>query len=649
MSNVVEFIYRLQDQVSGTLTKIAGTATKVAGNMHQVQTANQGVSNSNREVASSSSMAERGFSNLAKMAGAYIGVMQGFRATKWFGGLGMDMEQTRAKFEVMLGSLEKGNAMIAKLNEFANKTPFENADLIKNSETMLAFGINSEKILPTLKSLGDVAMGDKNKLSGLTLAYSQAASTGRLMGQDLLQMINQGFNPLLIISQKTGKSMAELKKEMEAGRISFDMVEDAFRTATSEGGQFYGMMDKMSEKASGKWSNFMGNLTSKLTEYSERITPFIGMLFDFGIKLVDNFDQIASVIWRILTPVRALVVGLAAMVTFFANNHAALIALVVVLSTYRLLMWQAALAAKGWTIASIIQFNWLVLLEKAQALLNATILKSPIMWIVAGIGLLVGWLIILKKRTKEAVDEVYNLNAAAQKHAADERARLDMIFDKLRKTNPKSEERNKLAKELNRMYPDTLKNINLEKAGLEELESAYNKIVDAINRKAMARAAEDRLVELYKQINSLQASNVVQVQKSDAIPEVMASYGGITSDVNASQRNVHKGIIDVNNAKIKNLKDQVASLNKTIFNNESAAMAEGLLDGGGGGGGATSSVGGLTSSGRKQTNININFRNLIENYHSKAVTVADNAREVEDKLIESLLRVVNSANTIATQ
>src|SRR5690606_25401177 len=95
------------------------------------------------------------------------------------------------------------------------------------------------------KAIGDIAMGDANKMNSLTLAYSQMTSTGKLMGQDLLQMINAGFNPLNEISKKTGKSIGDLKKEMEQGKISANMVEKAFIGATSEGGQFYMMAEKM--------------------------------------------------------------------------------------------------------------------------------------------------------------------------------------------------------------------------------------------------------------------------------------------------------------------------------------------------------------------------------------------------------------------
>lgn len=42
-----------------------------------------------------------------------------------------------------------------------------------------------------MKMLGNVAMGDKEKLSSLTLAFSQISAAGKLQGQDLLQLINQ--------------------------------------------------------------------------------------------------------------------------------------------------------------------------------------------------------------------------------------------------------------------------------------------------------------------------------------------------------------------------------------------------------------------------------------------------------------------------
>ena len=121
----------------------------------------------------------------------------------------------------------------------ASTTPYETTDLIGATQTMIGFGISAEEAQGYLNVLGDIAMGDSQKMQSLALAFSQCQSTGKLMGQDLLQMINQGFNPLLYISKMTGKSIGTLKEEMSEGKISAEMVADAFEYATQKGQPFY--------------------------------------------------------------------------------------------------------------------------------------------------------------------------------------------------------------------------------------------------------------------------------------------------------------------------------------------------------------------------------------------------------------------------
>lgn len=127
--------------------------------------------------------------------------------------------------------------------------------------------------MPNIKALGDIAMGDRNKLNSLTLAFSQMTASGRLMGQDLLQMINAGFNPLSEISRKTGKSIGVLKEEMEKGKISAEMVTQAFYSATQAGGQFHGMTERWDRRprASGpRFSDWRATCCSASTGSSSR-------------------------------------------------------------------------------------------------------------------------------------------------------------------------------------------------------------------------------------------------------------------------------------------------------------------------------------------------------------------------------------------
>lgn len=157
-------------------------------------------------------------------------------------------------FTTMLGSADKAKSMIGQLKDFAAKTSFEFTDLAKGSQTLLAFGTSADKLMPTLKTLGDVSQGNKERFDELTLAFAQVSSAGKLSGQDLLQMVNAGFNSLQEMAQKSGKSMADLRDEMSTGQISADDVATAFQDATSKGRQFYNAMDSQSKTFNGQLS-----------------------------------------------------------------------------------------------------------------------------------------------------------------------------------------------------------------------------------------------------------------------------------------------------------------------------------------------------------------------------------------------------------
>lgn len=201
-----------------------------------------------------------------------------------------DFEQANVQFGVMLGSAEKASKLVNDLQQMANVTPFETQDLLDASKTLLNFGTSLEEILPDLQMLGDISGGNKERMRSMTLAFSQMSSAGRLMGQDLLQMINAGFNPLQVISEKTGKSMAQLKDEMGEGKISVEMVKQAFKDATSEGGLFFGMMDKQSETFEGRLSTLNDAYTLMIRNISDGALPVLKEQIIEVTKLVEKAD-----------------------------------------------------------------------------------------------------------------------------------------------------------------------------------------------------------------------------------------------------------------------------------------------------------------------------------------------------------------------
>ena len=177
--------------------------------------------------------------SIAQAAGLAVGAVAAFAGVKGLIKLGADLETSQANFAILTGSIEKGKKLFEELTTFANRTPFGNEDINKASLLLLNFGVAQKEILPTMQQLGDISSGNAENLRSLAVAFGQVSSLGRLQGQDLLQMINVGFNPLEYIVKRTGESMGELKKRMSKGQVGIEEVKQAMVDATSSGGRFY--------------------------------------------------------------------------------------------------------------------------------------------------------------------------------------------------------------------------------------------------------------------------------------------------------------------------------------------------------------------------------------------------------------------------
>jgi tape measure domain-containing protein len=193
-------------------------------------------------------------------------------------------------------------------------------------------------------------MGNEEKLKSLTLSFSQTASAGRLMGQDLLQMVGQGFNPLQIISENTGISMADLKKKMEDGAISSGMVEEAFRLATSEGGRYYDMSTRMAESAGGKFSTMMGTFQNTIGRVGMKFAEWIKPMFDIGTSVIKNIIPFGKAVLGVLKYVAA-----AKPLLFFLATAVGAVALSMGIAKWNALMLTYALGGLNF---SFMQATW---------------------------------------------------------------------------------------------------------------------------------------------------------------------------------------------------------------------------------------------------------------------------------------------------
>lgn len=208
------------------------------------------------------------------------------------------VEQLEISFSTLLGSQEKANSLLAELKSYGTVTPYDTEGLAQAARLMLSYGMSANKVMPMLKILGDIAMGDKEKLQSLALAFSQMSASGKVYKQDLNQMVNAGFNPLQIIAEKTGKSIGELNDELSAGKISVNQIEQAFIDATSEGGKFHNMVNNMSNSLEGKIASMADEWENLKAAIGGLSSPVVTVAIDmttWGIqKLTNAIEQLKA-------------------------------------------------------------------------------------------------------------------------------------------------------------------------------------------------------------------------------------------------------------------------------------------------------------------------------------------------------------------
>lgn len=187
--------------------------------------------------------------------------------------LNAELERTNAAFDVFTGSSTKTKVLIADMKRLSALSGVTFSALSFGASTMMGYGEVTEDASVKLKQMAAITRGDSERLKAMAFAMGQVRGNGKLMAQELLQMINAGFNPLAEIARTTGKTMAELRAEMEEGKISVDMVSNALKTATEAGGRYNGMLEKIAETTAGTLSKNQAAWEQARADIGKAIAP----------------------------------------------------------------------------------------------------------------------------------------------------------------------------------------------------------------------------------------------------------------------------------------------------------------------------------------------------------------------------------------
>lgn len=422
-----------------------------------------------------------------------------------------EVQDLSTSFEVLLGNKSQAESMFAEIARYAVDTPMQLGALAKGAQTLLAFNIEAETVVPTLKQLGDISMGNEEKFNALTLAFAQCQSAGKLMGQDLMQMINAGFNPLSVMAEKTGKSIGQLKEEMSAGAISTDMVAQAFADATSEGGKFHGMLDKMSKNTSGLISNFEGALEEMYNKIGQNNEQLINDAIKMGTTLVQNYEEVGK--------------ALGALVIAYGAYKGAVIATMAI----------NAISSFADNIRLVAMFRKeLGLATAMQQAFNLSCASNPYIALGMGIVALTGIIWTYAKANSAVADEQERVNKLEEEQAKEIDNTRTAIEDKIRilQDEVATEGDKRVAfEELKKLMPSVFGQYRTEKELLDDNTNARRAYNAELEREKQLKgednykSSKDSLDEL-RRLQSLlrKHHSMVTSEESKEVGELMRKY-----------------------------------------------------------------------------------------------------------------------------
>ena len=419
-----------------------------------------------KEEAEESTEASEGFNmSLGKIAG----IVGGAAALK---SLASAIVQVRAQFQDMETQIETlvgkdvTEKLMPQIKEMAKVSPLTMGDIVGAEKMMLSFNIEAEKSIEFLRALSDVSMGNSQKFNSLTLAFSQMSSAGKLMGQDLLQMINAGFNPLQTIADKTGKSISQLKEEMSKGAISAEMVQQAFLDATAAGGKFYNMSENASKTINGQISMMQDAMDAAFNEIGIKGEQIIIKSIKGATSLIQNYEKIGKV----------------------------LAGLVATYGVYRTAVLLATAATSKQTIAEMALTKVRVLATKAQKALNAAMLTNPyvaLATVVAGLAAAM-WTLHDNTSAAEQAQESFNKykDEAAKKEQKHKEA-IQKLVEVVRDDTNAIAERESALISLKNEYPNIFDKYDTEALKLTDILGLNKQINEEMSNRKRAQAMVD--------------------------------------------------------------------------------------------------------------------------------------------------------------
>ncbi|WP_395737418.1 tape measure protein [Prosthecobacter sp.] len=287
MGNMLEYLLKLQDQFSGPLKQARDEQGKFTAGTKKFG-----------ESAGAVNSLSGAFVGLAAKIGAaftaYKALEVGFGGFKQALNVASEMETTQTAFKTMLGSSTAMLDVLGKIKKMGMETPFEFPELAQAGRMLLAFGETAKDIPDTLRRIGDVSSAVAAPIGEIAEIYGKARTQGTLFAEDINQLTGRGIPIIREFANILKVPEENIKKLAEEGKITFPLLDQAFRSLTEAGGQFFGMTGEQAKTSAGLWSNLKDGVNDLFLALGTPLNDAIKPVLQDAIGLADQLKPLVA-------------------------------------------------------------------------------------------------------------------------------------------------------------------------------------------------------------------------------------------------------------------------------------------------------------------------------------------------------------------
>lgn len=446
----------------------------------------------------STSQTSDGLVDLLKKGAALAGITYGVDKIKQLGSeiisVRGEIQQLQIAFETMLGSKEKADRMMADIKKLALSTPFTLTEVADNTKQIIAMGIESDKAIDTVKMLGDVAAGVSVPLWRVAINYGQVSALGKLQSREIRDFAMAGIPIVEELGKMLGKTSSEIYSMVEAGRIGFPEVEQAFKNMSGEGGKFYNLMEKQNASVTGQISKLKDSIQLMFNEIGQDSEGVIYTSINAVSSLVDNYETLGKVLLGLIATYgvhRAAMITNAAITEMVAASNG---------------IFNKSLA---------LRWLWTERVQKAQAFLDKTMLASPYAWAAAAaiaLGYGIYKLATYQTEAEEAQNRLNESMLESGKASVTETRELVKLKGELSAAKKGSEEYKKIKDQIVSKYGQYYQGLEgeIDRVGL--LDSTYKKLTESIMKSFGARQYDKFIKQESDRLDTVINENLTKIQ-----------------------------------------------------------------------------------------------------------------------------------------